>query len=160
MASYSSFLDLVLQGIVSPATLGIDLKKTDNAESQREKEKVTLYTRGQIINALNKAIPQLVSIVMMVYDNMQQKAPSQYDASVKFGEYAAPGFDTVVEVVGKAKSLGVMSTEKAVDELYGDTMTDEEKAEEVARIKAENSMQTEEPLIKTEDEEGDSIDEE
>jgi hypothetical protein len=151
VGSYSGWLDLVLQGIVSPATLGIDLKKTDNAESQREKEKVTLYTRGQIINALNKTIPQLVSIVMMVYDNMQQKAPSQYDASVKFGEYAAPGFDTVVEVVGKAKSYGVMSTEKCVDELYGDTMTAEEKAEEVARIKAENSMQTDEPLIKNDD---------
>lgn len=38
--SYINFLDMVLQGIMSPSTLGIDLKKTDNAESQREKEKV------------------------------------------------------------------------------------------------------------------------
>ena len=37
--SYISFLDMVLQGIMSPSTLGIDLKKTDNAESQREKGK-------------------------------------------------------------------------------------------------------------------------
>ena len=147
-ASYAGWLDLVLQGIISPATLGIDLKKTDNAESQREKEKVTLYTRGQIVNALNKVIPELVSTVMMVYDNMQQKAPAQYEASVKFGEYASPGFDTTVEVVGKAKTYGIMSAEKCVDELYGDTMTDEEKAEEVARIKAENSISMEEPLVK------------
>jgi hypothetical protein len=125
-----------------------DLKKTDNADSQREKEKVTLYTRGQIINAMNKTIPQLVSTVMMVYDNMQQKAPGQYDPSVKFGEYAAPGFDTVVETVGKAKSYQIMSTEKCVDEMYGDTLTDEEKAEEVARIKAENSFSTQEPSVK------------
>ena len=39
--SYINFLDMVLQGIMSPSTLGIDLKKTDNAKSQREKEKVT-----------------------------------------------------------------------------------------------------------------------
>lgn len=38
--SYANFLDMALQGIISPSTLGIDLKKTDNAESQREKEKV------------------------------------------------------------------------------------------------------------------------
>lgn len=145
--SYSSFLDLVLQGIISPATLGIDLKKTDNAEAQREKEKVTLYTRGQIVNALNKVIPALVITALKVYDTMQKKVPSEYAASVKFGEYASPGFDTTVEVVGKAKSYGIMSTEKAVDELYGDTLTQDEKAEEVARIKAENSVSVSEPLI-------------
>src|SRR5690606_18902325 len=44
--SYANALDMCLQGIISPATLGIDLKKTDNAEAQREKEKTTLYTRG------------------------------------------------------------------------------------------------------------------
>lgn len=148
-ASYAGWLDLVLQGIISPATLGIDLKKTDNAESQREKEKVTLYTRGQIVNALNKVIPELVSVVMMVYDNMKEKTPAEYETSVKFGEYASPGFDTTVEVVGKAKTFGIMSTEKCVDELYGDTMTPEEKATEVALIKAENSISMEEPLIKT-----------
>ncbi len=151
--SYAGWLDLVLQGIISPATLGIDLKKTDNAESQREKEKVTLYTRGQIINVLNKVIPQLVTAIMKAYDTMQEKVPGEYQASVKFGEYAAPGFDTVVEVVGKARTYNIMSTEKAIDELYGDTMTDEEKAEEVARIKAENSMSTEEPLINQEEDE-------
>jgi hypothetical protein len=92
---------------------------------------------------------------MMVYDNMKQKAPGVYDVSVKFGEYASPGFDTTVEVVGKAKTFGIMSTEKCVDELYGDTMTDDEKAEEVARIKAENSVGMDEPLVKTDLEDDD-----
>lgn len=156
-ASYAAFLDIVLQGIISPSTLGIDLKKTDNAESQREKEKVTLYTRGQIVNVLNKVIPELATVVLKTYDTMQGKLPGGYEASVKFGEYASPDFDSTVEVVGKAKSYGIMSTEKVVDELYGDTMTDEEKAEEVARIKAENSISVPEPLIDTA--EDDDIDE-
>lgn len=148
LSSYIGFLDLSLQGIISPATLGIDLKKTDNAESQREKEKVTLYTRGQIINVMNKVIPQLVGVVMKTHDTMQNKSPGEYEISVKFGEYAAPGFDNVVETVGKAKSYGIMSTEKAVDELYGDTLTNDEKASEVALIKAESGFETPEPLVK------------
>lgn len=146
-ASYSSWLDLVLQGLISPVTLGIDLKKTDNADSQREKEKVTLYTRGQIVNVLNKVIPQLVTVVMMTYDTMMVKTPGEYQVSVKFGEYASPGFDTTVEVVGKAKSYGIMSVEKAVDELYGDTLTEKEKLKEVERIKAESGAVAPEPLI-------------
>lgn len=45
-----------------------------------------------------------------------------------------------------------MSIEKAIDELYGDTMTDEEKDIEIQRVKEQNGMlETEEP--KTVDEE-------
>lgn len=151
MASYAGFLDLTLQGIISPSTLGIDLKKTDNAESQREKEKVTLYTRSQLISVLDKRIPVLIQTIMMAMDILNKKAPKEYSVTLNFGEYSAPDFGTVVETVGKAKSYGVMSTEKAVNEMYGDTMTEEEKQLEIERIKQENSVSFEEPLIKNDD---------
>lgn len=149
--SYISFMDLVLQGIISPATLGIDLKKTDNAESQREKEKITMHTRSSLIDVMAVVIAELAAKVMMTYDLMNGQLPGDYEVSVKFGEYAAPDFDTVVETVGKAKGYGVMSTEKAVEELYGDTLTDDEKAEEVARIKNEQGIvDLEEPAVNLE----------
>lgn len=152
VASYSSILDVCLQGIISPSTLGIDLKKTDNAESQREKEKATLYTRGKIIDTLNEVIPQLVGIALKVLDLMGDKAPGEYEASATFGEYASPSFDTVVETVGKAKTYGIMSTERCVEELYGDTWTEEEKAAEVLRLKAEQGlMATDEPSVAGQD---------
>lgn len=140
VTSYASALDMCLQGIISPATLGIDLKKTDNAEAQREKEKATLYTRGKIIERLNNVIPAVVATALKVYDAIQQRAPGEYEASVKFGEYASPSFDNVVETVGKAKTYGIMSTETAVEQMYGDTWTKEQKAEEVARLKAEQGL--------------------
>jgi len=146
VTSYASTLDMCLQGVLSPSTLGIDLKKMDNAEAQREKEKATLYTRGKLIDVLNQVIPQLVDIVLKVYDTMKRQAAKDYVASVTFGEYAAPDFGAVVEVVSKAKLTGIMSLEQAVDELYGDRWTDEEKAEEVLRLKQEQGMiQADEP---------------
>jgi len=149
--SYSAFMDLVLQGIISPATLGIDLKKTDNADSQREKEKITMYTRGTLVKVLCKVLPELVSKIMMTYDQMQEKAPGEYEVSVKFGEYAAPGFDSVVETVSKARTSGVMSIEKSIDEMYGDTLTEDEKSKEVKRIKFEQGIfETEESGLNTE----------
>ncbi len=144
--SYANTIDMCLQGIISPSTLGIDLKKTDNAEAQREKEKTTLYTRNKIVDTLTEVIPHLVEIILKTNDVLNKKTPEEYEVSITFGEYASPSFDTVVEIVGKAKSYGIMSIEKAIDELYGDTMTDEEKALEIQRVKEQNGMiETEEP---------------
>lgn len=151
VSSYAAYLDLTLQGIISPATLGIDLKKNDNAESQREKEKITIHTRGKLIEVLYEVLPELVEKCMKTYDLMNERTPGDYEVTVKFGEYAAPGFDSVVETVGKAKNYGVMSIDKAVDELYGDTLTEEEKEEEIAKIKAEQGIQEmEEPGVNLE----------
>lgn len=146
--SYANFLDMVLQGIMSPSTLGIDLKKTDNGESQREKEKVTLHVRNKIVDALNDTLPKLFQVILQCYDLMCGKAPGEYDPSVKFGEYASPDFDSTVDTIGKAKQFGVMSLETSVEQLYGDTWTQDEKDAEVERLKAEQGIaQLEEPAI-------------
>lgn len=146
--SYAKALDLCLQGIISPATLGIDLKKTDNAEAQREKEKTTLYTRGKMVDTLTEVIPCLIDLILKVNDELSNKTPGKYEATIEFGEYASPSFDNVVDIVGKAKSFGIMSIEQCIDEMYGDTWTDEDKAKEVQRIKEQNGMiETEEPKV-------------
>ena len=146
--SYSNALDMCLQGIISPSTLGIDLKKTDNAEAQREKEKTTLYTRGKLVDILTEVLPELVNTLLKTNDVLNEKAPKDYEVTVTFGEYASPSFDSVVDTVGKAKSYGVMSIEQCIEELYGDTWTEEEKAEEVQRIKEQNGLlEAEEPKV-------------
>ena len=139
LESYVSFLDVCLQGILSPSTLGIDVKKLDNADAQREKEKTTMYTRDTIIKALRGALEKLFNAIMCTQDNMLKKTPpvEGYEATFDWGQYANPSFEAQVETLVKAKQGQIMSTEKIVEELYGDTMDDTEKAEEVARIKSE-----------------------
>ena len=150
--SYASKLDLCLQGILSPSTLGIDLKKTDNALAQREKEKTTLYTRGKIQGVLYEVLPELVKVALLMDDRkraLENSTPvpvKEYDVSVQFGEYASPDFNETVAVVGQARTMGLMSLEKAVDELYGDTLTAEEKQTEIERIRSEMSMIESPPL--------------
>lgn len=151
VSTYANALDMCLQGIMSPATLGIDLKKLDNAEAQREKEKATLYTRGKIIETLNDVIPQVVDTALKVYDTMRSRTPGEYLVTVNFGEYASPSFDNLVETVGNARMKGIMSIEQAVEELYGDSWTDEQKEEEVQRLKAEQGLyEADEPKVKDE----------
>ena len=144
LATYMTSLDLCLQGIISPSTLGVDVKKLDNAEAQREKEKVTLYTRNKIIEAITEPIEALAIAVLQTYDTIRGRSPVEYEATATFGEYANPSFEAVVETVGKAKMQGIMSNELVVEELYGDTLTDDEKAAEVERLNMRDGLSAKE----------------
>ena len=66
------------------------------------------------------------------------------EVSVNFGEYANPSFESQVETVSKARQGGLMSVETSVEELYGDSKSDDWKAEEVQRIKEEQGIASEE----------------
>ncbi|MCL2619850.1 MAG: capsid protein [Defluviitaleaceae bacterium] len=133
-ASFAGFLNLALQGVLAPATLGMDLKRGDNATAQREREKATLYTRGRIIDGLRGVLATLVKVVLVALDAANGEEVRDYKVAVEFGEYAAPDFGSQIEVVAKGVTAGVMSFETAVEQLYGDTWTQEQKADEVARL--------------------------
>lgn len=144
--TYITNLDLCLQGLISPSTLGIDVKKLDNAESQREKEKTTLYTRADIIEALSEVIKDVVRVAIYMLDIHNKRSLSEIEIDVTFGEYANPSFEAVVETMSNPNTP--MSIEAKVDEMWGDSKDDEWKAEEVARIKAEQGViQMGEPTI-------------
>lgn len=140
LASYVTALDLCLQGIISPSTLGIDVKKLDNAEAQREKEKATLYTRNAIVEALQEELPQVVSACINAYNILLKKPLEEVKMNIPFGEYANPSFESQVETIAKGKQGGIMSIEAAVEELYGDSKDEAWKTEEIARLKAEQGI--------------------
>lgn len=141
LASYTSTLDMCLQGIMSPATLGIDVGKMSSADAQREKKDITGMTRGAITDALEKVLPLLAQATLAAEDILQERAPGVYEATVSFGEYGAPSFDSRVETIASAATGGVMSVEAQVDELWGASKDDEWKAAEVARIKFERGIE-------------------
>ena len=141
LQSYITLLDLCLQGIISPSTLGIDTKKLDNAEAQREKEKTTLYTRNKIIERLTETVTKLIQVTLAaksVMDKQYNRKLLDTEVSVTFGEYANPSFEAVVETVTKAKQGGVMSIRTALDEMYADSKEEDWKEEEAKRIAEES----------------------
>ena len=141
LASYCTALDLCLQGIISPSTLGIDVKKLDNADAQREKEKTTLYTRDAIIEALQETLTELIETAVNAYHILHNEIIEEVKVNIKFKEYANPSFESQVETVAKAKQGGIMSIERCVEELYGDSLDDHCKQEEITRLKAEQGIQ-------------------
>lgn len=152
LATYINALDQCLQGIISPSTLGIDVKKLDNAEAQREKEKATLYTRNAIVAALETDLPEIVRTAIRTYKELNDISNSEKEikVSIDFGEYANPSFESQVETITKAKTGGIMSIEAAVEELYGGSKDEDWKKSEIARLKEEQGIaQLEEPQVNT-----------
>lgn len=146
LQTYITALDLCLQGLISPSTLGIDVKKLDNAEAQREKEKTTLYTRQSVVDALQEVIPRIVDIAIKASLTSDKRTIADVVCSVEFGEYASPSFEAVVETLSNPNTP--MSIEARVEEMWGDSRTEEWKAEEVALIKTQTGvMAAEEPAL-------------
>lgn len=138
LESYMTFLDLCMQGVISPSTLGIDVKKLDNAEAQREKEKATLYTRQSIVDALQEIIPKVVQCAINTYRIGNLQSPVTLDVEVSFGGYANPSFEAQIETLSNPNTP--MSIEAKVDELWGDRKDETWKANEVSLIKAQQGL--------------------
>lgn len=141
LASYCTALDLCLQGVISPSTLGIDVKKLDNAEAQREKEKATLYTRNAIVEALQETLPDVVDACINAYYILIKQPIEEIKVEIPFGEYANPSFESQVETLSKARpGASIMSIEAQVEEMWGDNKDEAWKAGEVKRLKVEQGI--------------------
>jgi len=138
--TYIGALELSLLKLISPSTLGIDVKKYDNAEAQREKEKTTLYTRDSVIEVLQPILEKVVDTTLRAYYLLEGIVMPEFNVEVTFQSYANPSFESLVETIGMARDKGIMSIEASVEELYGDDRDEEWKRQEVERIKAEQNV--------------------
>lgn len=135
----------ILNGILSPATLGIDIAKKDNAAAQREKEKVTIFTRNALINGEERILRSLMEQMLMAKEFMDTGAVSvhTYDISVKFNEFADDSFENKLEALGKAYDMEEISTDMYLNKLYGDTLSAEERAAEKEFLESARQARTE-----------------
>lgn len=132
-ANAKSKLDFILTGLLSPATLGIDIAKKDNADAQREKEKITIMTRNNIIDRQERILKQLFSLCLDVkqyLDTGTMPKDQNYEISIKFDEFANPSFESELEILGNAWTVGSISTDKYVELLWKDSISEEEKTKE------------------------------
>jgi hypothetical protein len=124
--------------------MGIDIAKKDNADAQREKEKVTIMVRNNIIARQQKILKELYELVLIAkkyISNPNFSTMPKYDVSVSYGEFANPSFENQLQVLGAALNSGTLSPEKYVELLWGDSIGDEEKMHELEFIKGNQQQQ-------------------
>lgn len=135
-----SILSMILIGKLSPATMGIDVAKKDNADAQREKEKITIMTRDNVIDRQMIIISKVCEQLLMLDEYMQNGNITlhDHDIKVRYKDFANPTFENKANILSPMLASGTISEEMYVEKLYGDTLTKEEKGTEIERLKEKN----------------------
>lgn len=129
-----------ISGIMSPATLGIDIAKKDNADAQREKEKVTIFTRNNLLDEEEPIFEHICSDLLVAYELMNLKEGEElkcreYQINVQYPEFANDSWEKKLETVQMGWGGGLISDKMALDMLYGDSISKERKDEELKFLK-------------------------
>ena len=138
-----------ISGIMSPATMGIDIARKDNAAAQREKEKVTIFTRNNLLDEEQDVWEHVGSDLLVAYELMQtnQVTVQHYDLSVQYGEFANDSFESRAETITTCWQSGIMSDDMAVDMLYGDNISKEVKDRELDFLKTQREKAEQQPAM-------------
>ncbi len=138
-AEEQSILLNIISGIMSPATLGIDIAKKDNAQAQREKEKVTIFTRNVVIEEECKILKQLMNDLLVAWELMHtgKVTCKDYDISVQYDEFADASFESKLETVLTGWQSGIMSDETALRYLHGNHLGKKMFEKELEYVKAQ-----------------------
>lgn len=141
----------IINGIMSPATLGIDIAKKDNAEAAREKEKVTIFTRNTIIAEESRAFKTIANDLLCADQLMHEGhlTCKKYDVYVQYDEFADASFEAKLETTLTGFQSGAMSPEMFIEYLYGNTISPEIKERELKYIKEQQQQQMQDASMDT-----------
>lgn len=128
----ADIVNQILIGRLSPSSLGINVSRDDNALAQREKEKQSLFTRGNIIDRETKFLKDISedAAIFKQYMDTGEISDIHIEVSVKYDEFANPSFETELETLGPAWSQGQISTDQYVKLLWAGKLSEEEMERE------------------------------
>lgn len=131
-----SLVSMALTGIISPSTLGLGISKRDNAEAQREKEKVTIMTREKIVARETEILRDLAEITtaMKVYMDTGAVPLDEPEISVRFSDFANPSFESQSRTLLPMWQAGAISNEMYVEKLYGEALKGDDRERELEAL--------------------------
>lgn len=137
---------LVATGL-SPFTVGISDEVGANAsgESLTKREASSLRTRSEMIDGWEPFLEEM--FMTLLFANTLFNSGSfnkKLDIQVSFGDYISPTRKDIIEETKMMIDSSIIDTEKAIDEIFGDEITEEEKIRIIANM-GDLTEPTEEP---------------
>jgi hypothetical protein len=124
---------------LSPSSLGIEVQRNSNAEAMREKEKVTLVTRDDIIDNERAAVEKLMKLALRVDDVMNGRKAQDDDIAVDYPEFASPTFEQTVATLLPLWMVDAISPEQFAKMLHTDTLTENDMQKEIEYLESKKA---------------------
>lgn len=145
-------LECMRAGKISPVSMAVDRSKyEDNATADRQKEKMTEWTRAQRIDKLMIFIPEMVNMIFNTYANMTGGAIMEHEVEASFDEFSSPNIEDIIDVISKAAPGTKIISNATIVEMTAKALNkdDEWQKTELEALNSETSMVYEEaPLFK------------
>jgi hypothetical protein len=127
---------LVATGL-SPFTVGINDEVGANAsgESLTKREASSLRTRTEMIDGWEPFLEEM--FMTLLFANSLFNGGSfnnKLNMQVSFGDYISPTRKDIIEETKLMIDASIIDTEKAIDEIFGDEITEEEKIRIIANM--------------------------
>jgi hypothetical protein len=125
-----------------PITVGVTGVESIMAsqESQVEREKVSMRTREMKLESWRENLIKLGKHALQLDDVMNNRPIGEYDVVVEFGSFTNPNRESIVDLLGKAVTSGILSIQEAQREYYGDNLSEDEKLEVYIKTKVEKGI--------------------
>lgn len=138
-----------ITGILSPASIGMPETGGSNSRTERDREKVTIFTRNTIIERETMILKELMPQLLMMYDYMKSGVISttEHEVNIRFSEFADPSFENEIRTLGPAWSNGQISTELYVNTLWRDRLSDESKEKEIEKLDTQRNNKLVAPAL-------------
>jgi hypothetical protein len=127
---------------IHPITVGITGVESIIAsqESQVEREKVSFRTRETKLESWRKEFERFFPILLQLEDILKNTKPQEYKVKIEFGNFSNPTRESIIDMLNKAVTAGVLSIWEAQDEYYGEDIPEDEKEERYIRTLVEKGI--------------------
>ena len=131
---------LIMNGMLSPATMGMDVALKDNADAQREKEKVTIFTRNHICAEESRILASVLNQALVAKEYLATGRITKLDwgVSVEYPSFADASYESKLQTMSAVLANGGVSPEMYVEKVYGADISDERKQEEIKWLQERN----------------------
>lgn len=134
-----------ISGHLSPTTIGLDTERKDNADAQRESEKITIFTRNHLANREKSILERLLNQCLMAYEYISsekhQITCTDYGISVEYDEFGNESFESKITTLAPVLANEGISPKMYVGKVYGNRISEAEKKEEIEWLEARHSME-------------------
>jgi len=137
---------------ISPATVGLDSGGANaSGEALNIRERVSSRTRSEKLAIWSERLDELIYAVMM-FDRISHEATqlsegvfqldeiADFKVKIDFGPYHEKSFKEKVAIYKEAIDSKLASVSMAVEQLYGDTLSNEDKVRLTVEIKTEHGL--------------------